>query len=151
MATYSASDLANKVVVAATGQAAIYDGKLETADQAAVAATGDVVRFCKIPAGTRLSALSFNTTTSFGTTAPSTVRLASVDGASDAIIGATGTTATLVAAGSTVLQTVGRAEAAFHPVVTKSDCFLECLFGTVSSGAKGVASAVAMGMAEGAR
>ncbi len=154
MATQAAADLNSKNIVAADGCAVFYDGKLETTDQAAVCATADVVRFMRVPAGTRVSSLSFNTTTSFGTTAPCTIRLAAVDGVSDAIIDATGsieTTATLVAAGSTVLQTAGRAEAAFHPVTTKVDCFLECLMGTVASGAKGVASAVLGGMAEGAR
>ena len=148
MATYSPSDLITKPLPAADGCAVIYNGKVTATSNTA---TGDIIRFAVIPAGTEVADVLVKTTTSFGTTAPCTIRLASVDGASDAIHGASGTTATLVAAGSTALQTAGNTVQAITPVQTKSDCFLECLMGTVSGGAQGVAVATLHGMGYGAR
>lgn len=148
MATYSPADLITKPIVAADGCAAHYTGKVTATSNAA---TADVIRFCVVPAGSSIRSLIVSTATSFGTTAPCTIRLASVDGASDAVIGASGTTATLVAAGSTALQTVGDTAKAVDSVLTKVDCFLECLMGTVSGGAQGVATVDVGVMAQGAR
>lgn len=148
MATYAPSDLNSKPLPAAQGQAVVYSGKVTATSNAA---TADVMRFAKIPAGTELTDVFVKTTTSFGTTAPCTVRLASCDGSSVPTIGGSGTTTTLVAAGSTCLQTAGNVILATDVVTTKVDCWLECLMGTVSSGAQGVANVTAHGMAYGAR
>ena len=148
MATYAPADLITKPLPAADGCAVVYNGKVTATSNAA---TGDVIRFCVVPAGTEVADVLVKTTTSFGTTAPCTIRLASVDGTSDAVIGASGATADLVAAGSTALQTAGSTVQPVTPVLTKSDCFLECLMGTVSGGAQGVAIATVYGMALGAR
>lgn len=148
MATYAPADLITKQLPAADGCAVVYSGKVTATSNAA---TGDVIRFCVVPAGTELADVFVKTTTSFGTTAPCTIRLASVDGASVPIIGGSGTTADLVAAGSTALQTAGSTVQPVTPVTTNVDCFLECLMGTVSGGAQGVAIVTAHGMGYGAR
>lgn len=148
MATYAPADLITKPLPAADGCAVVYHGKVTASSNAA---TGDIIRFCVVPAGTEVADVLVKTTTSFGTTAPCTIRLASIDGASDAVIGASGATATLVAAGSTALQTAGNTVQAVTPVTTKVDCYLECLMGTVSGGAQGVAVVTVHGMGYGAR
>lgn len=148
MATYNPSDLITKPLRAADGCAVVYNGKVTATSNTA---TADIIRFCVVPAGTEVNDVLIKTTTTFGTTAPCTIRLASVDGTSAAIIGAAGATADLVAAGSTALQTVGNTVQPVTPVLTKSDCFLECLMGTVSGGGQGVAVATVHGMALGAR
>jgi hypothetical protein len=148
MPTYAPADLITKPLPSADGCGVVYHGK---ATATSAAQTGDIVRFCVIPAGTELTDVLVKTTTAFGTTAPCTIRLASIDGSSDAVIGASGATATLVGAGSTALQTVGNTVQPVTPVQVKSDCFLECLLGTVGTGAQGVATVTAYGMAYGAR
>jgi len=148
MATYSPADLITKPLPAADGCAVVYSGKVTATSNTA---TADIIRFCVVPAGTEVADVLVKTTTSFGTTAPCTIRLASIDGTSAAVIGAAGATADLVGAGSTALQTVGNTVQPVTPVTTKSDCFLECLMGTVSGGAQGVGIVTVHGMAYGAR
>ena len=148
MATYAPADLITKSLPSGGGGLYGYHGKITASSNAA---TGDIMRFCVVPAGTEMIDVFVKTITSFGTTAPCTIRLASIDGASDAIAGASGATATLVAAGSTALQTAGNTVQAITPVTTKADCYLECLMGTVSGGAQGVAVVTVHGMGYGAR
>jgi hypothetical protein len=138
MATYSPLDLNSKPVLTGIPGAVVYDGKVTCT---ASAATADVIRFMRIPAGTRLCEISIRVATAFGATAPSTLRLTPADGS---------TATELVAAGDTVLASINKKAMVFEPVTVTKDSFLECLLGTVGTGAAGVATAVALGQHVGA-
>jgi hypothetical protein len=138
MATYANSDINTKPIVAGQGCAVVYDGGVTCTSNCA---TGDVLRFMLIPAGTRLCEININVTTAFGTGAPITLRLSPVNG---------DTATTLVAAGDTVLNTINKKDMVFSPTTVTKDSYLEGLVGTVNTGAAGVATATALGMAFGA-
>lgn len=139
MPTYSPADLNSKPIRAAQGQAIVYDAKLAPGVNTA---TGDVLRFMRIPAGTRLCEISVRVATAFGAAAPTSWVLTPVDGSS---------ATTLVAAGDTVLNTINKKDLSFEPLTVEKDSFLDAVVGTVTTGAAGVATATALGVAEGAK
>lgn len=143
MATLASSDLNSKNITSGDGCAAFYDGKVS-----GTPGTTDELRFCRIPAGTRLTAVDVRIATAFGASWAGNWQLNAVDGASVPIIGGSGTTATLAAVGAVTaaLYTLN-----FEPVTTKVDCFLELKLSACGTPAAGVATLVAAGMAEGAR
>lgn len=143
MATQAAADLNSKNIVAADGRAVFYDGKVSGTPGAT-----DELRFCKIPAGTRLSAVYARIATAFGASWAGNWQLNAVDGVSVPIIGGSGTTAVLAAVGAV---TAGLYTLNFEPVTTKVDCFLELKLSACGTPAAGVATVVASGMSEGAR
>lgn len=140
MTTYAPSDINSKPLPAGQGEAVIYDGKIS---MSAAAADADVLRFCRIPAGTRLTDVNVNVSTKLSSsTVPSSMRLTPCDGSS---------ATTLVSAGDTVFATVQKKSMAFDPVTVEKDSFLEFLLGTVAAtAAAGVVSVAAHGMANGA-
>jgi hypothetical protein len=143
MTTLASSDLNSKNLIAAQGSAAIYDGKVSGTP----IATSEL-RFCRIPAGTRLSDVNVRIATAFGASWAGNWQLNAVDGASVPIIGGSGTTATLAAVGAV---TAGLYTLNFEPVTTRVDCFLELKLSACGTPAAGVATVTAYGMAEGAR
>ncbi len=138
MATYAPSDISTKPLRTASGSAVVYDG---ASTCTATCATADVIRWMIIPAGTRLCEISINVTTAYGTAAPITLRCSPVDGT---------TATTIVSAGDTVLNTINKKAMVFSPVTITKDSYLEGLVGTVNTGASGVSTATALGMALGA-
>lgn len=143
MTTLAASDLNSKNLVAAQGSAVIYDGKV-----AGTPAATSELRFCRIPAGTRLTDVFARIATAFAATWAGNWQLKSVDAASVPVIGGSGTTATLAAVGAV---TAGLYTLDFEPVTTRVDCFLELKLSAAGTPAAGVATVTAHGMAEGAR
>lgn len=139
MPTYKPVDINTKPVQSGDGEAVIYDGKVVPG---VATATGDIIRFMRVPAGTRLCDIAIRVVTAFGATAPCTLQLQPVDGTAATV---------LVAAGDTVLATVNRKPMVFEPMTVAKDSFLECLVGTVVTGAAGVATCTAHGMSLGAK
>lgn len=143
MATLAPSDLNSKPITAGDGCAAVYDGKV-----AGTPGTTDELRFCRIPAGTRLCEVKARIATAFGASWAGNWQLNACDGASVPIIGGSGTTAVLAAVGAV---TANLYSLNFEPVTTAVDCFLELKLSACGTPAAGVATLTALGMAEGAR
>lgn len=139
MPTYAAPDLNYKPVPAGQGEAVVYDGKVAPG---ANTATGDKLNFCRVPAGTRLCEISVRVATAFGAAAPTQWVLQPLDGSA---------AVELVAAGDTVLNTVNKKSLSFEPVDVAKDSILQAVVGTVTTGASGVATVTALGMANGAK
>ena len=144
MATLAPADLNSKNITSAQGSAVIYDGKV-----AGTPGATDELRFCRIPAGTRLTDAFLRIVTAFGASWGGAWRLISTDGVSRAVVEATGATRELQATVGAV--TAGLYTLNFEPVTTASDCFLELKLTAAGTPASGVATLTAHGMAEGAR
>lgn len=140
MPTYSSADINTKPIQNGEGHAVVYDGSASTG--AVAAATGDILRLMRVPAGTRLCEVSIRVTAAAAATAPSSLRLSPVDG----------TAATeLVAAGDTVLATANKKDMNFAPVTVAKDSFLELLLGTLVTPTPAAVTATALGMGLGAK
>lgn len=136
-------ELNSKNLIAGGGDGYFYDGKVTGAPAAT-----DTLRFCRIPAGTRLASVDIRIVTAFAAAWSGNWQLTSADGTSAPIIGGSGTSA--------VLQAVGAVTAAlyplnFEPVTTKVDTYLDLLLSAITTPAAGVATAVAAGVGVGPR
>lgn len=141
MTTYSASDLATKNVNNGHRPNAVtYFGSVTTTSNAVAA---DVVRFCVVPAGTLVTAVTVTVTTAFGaSTTPATLQFAPLDGTAATSFGATD--AVILAAvskGITYAPT---------PVRLTKDSYCTLLIGTPTTAATGVANVVVHGEGVGA-
>lgn len=140
MTTYVASDLASKALPG-VDQAAVYTGSVAPG---ANTATGDLLRPCKLPAGFKFAALMINVRTAFGATAPAKIGISHVDGSTppqanpDTLIAAI----TDASHASTGVKVVMPQAGVF---TTQRDSYLEVVFGTVATGASGVADYCALG------
>jgi hypothetical protein len=137
MATYNAADLLTKAVPG-IDQGIVLSG---TISPGTATATGDLLRPLKIPAGVKVTALLINVRTAFGATAPASLGFSHTDGsavptsvvaaAAQGITAATDTS--LATTGTKLVMPQGGA------FVTLKECYLEALFGTIATGAAGVA------------
>ena len=143
MATYTAADLATKQLPG-IDQAAIYFG---TISNSVATATGDLLRPLKIAAGVKVAALMVNVRTAFGSTAPASIGFSQVNGKTpDTTIYTTPSTQIAAATDTTHASTGVKMVMPQAGVwVTPSDCYLEVLFGTIVTGAAGVADYVLHG------
>jgi hypothetical protein len=143
MATYNASDLLTKPVPG-IDQAAVYFG---TVSPGVTAATGDLLRPCKIPSGIKVAALLVNVRTAFGTSAPASIGFSRVDGKTpDATVYPTPSTQIAAATDTTHATTGVKVVMPQAGVwVTPSDSYLEVLFGAITGGASGVADYCVLG------
>ena len=137
MATYNSGDLAKSVRSSALANGQVYSGSLTPASNVA---TGDVLTFCVIPAGTNLHRVTV-VNASLGTTVPGDIELAPVDGSTKTTFASAFAFGTANASGSAVVKA---------PVLTTKDCFLQVTLGTVSSGSTGAVTLIAEGEGIGA-
>lgn len=143
MATYNAADLANKALPG-IDQAAVYFG---TVSPGTATATGDVLRPCKMPGGLKVAALLINVRTAFGATAPASIGFAPVDGSTpDASVYSSPSTQ-IAAATDTSHATTGTKVVMPQAgvFVTPKDSYLQVVFGTIVTGASGVADYTVLG------
>jgi hypothetical protein len=145
MATISSSDLNTKQVLSGTPGAVMYDGKLTGTPASGTADT--TLRFCRIPAGTRVGEISIRITTAFAASWTANWQLVSCDGVSVPTVGGSGTATTLQAVGAV---TAAKYPLSFDPVTTKVDCFLDLTITVTGTPAAGVATAVVLGQHVGA-
>ena len=143
MATYNAADLLTKSVPG-IDQGIVLSG---TISPGTATATGDLLRPLKIPAGVRVTSIQVNVRTAFGATAPASIGFSHVDGSAvpTSVVAAAPqgvTAATDTTHASTGTKLVMPQAGAF---VTLKECYLEVLFGTVATGAAGVADYVVIG------
>jgi hypothetical protein len=160
MATYNAMDLLTKAVPG-IDQAIALTGSLDnsTTGNNATTLSGDQLRPVKIPAGVRVSLLIVSVTTAFGATAPASIGVSHTDGSTVPASVYTLPRGTLAAA--TVIQPITDATLATTgnkvvvpvngPFITAKESYLEFLFGTVVTGAKGVADITVLGEFVGSR
>ena len=149
MPTYNAPDLLTKSVPG-IDQGIVLTGSIVNG---VATATGDLLRPMKIPAGVRVAALLVNVRTAFGTTAPASLGFSHTDGSAvptsvvaSAPVGiAAATDASLATTGTKLVMPQG------GPFITLKECYLEALFGTVASGAAGVADFTILGEFVGSR
>ena len=140
MTTYVAADLATKPVPG-IDQAAVHMG---TIAPGVATATGDLLRPLKMPNGLKVCALLVNVRTAFGATAPASIGFSQTNNAAPSAAtypspSTQFTAATDVTFATTGLKMVMPQAGAF---LTPNDCYLEVLFGTVATGAAGVADFV---------
>lgn len=138
MATYASGDLAKSIRGGGIANGSAYYGSLTPS---ANVATGDVLRFCIVPAGTYV----FRTTVvnaSLGTTVPGDIQLAPVDGSSATTFSAAFAFGTANANGSVISKA---------PVLVTKDSWLQVTLGTVSAGSTGAVSIIAEGENVGAK
>jgi hypothetical protein len=143
MATYNASDLLTKALPG-IDQASAYFG---TVSPSAATATGDLLRPCKLPAGFRLCVLMINVRTAFGATAPASIGISHVDGSTvPTTVVATASTAVTAATDASHATTGAKLVMPQAGVFTTlKESYLEVLFGTIVTGASGVADYAAFG------
>jgi hypothetical protein len=147
MATFNSPDLNSKNLPAIGGTAVIYDGKIAATPDAAA-----VMRFCRIPAGVRLSKIEFRIATAFGATWTGKWFLQSCDETSIPTIGGSGTSTELQASMGAVFGFSGAIyNVSFEPVTTRVDCFVAIVLTALGTPAAGAATVTAFGMVEGAR
>jgi hypothetical protein len=137
MTTYVAADLATKPVPA-IDQAAIHFG---TIAPGVATATGDLLRPLKMPNGLKVGALLVNVRTAFGATAPASIGFSQINGAAPNATTYPSPSTQFAVATDTTFATTGvkvvmPQAGAF---LTPNDSYLEVLFGTVATGASGVA------------
>ena len=138
MATYNSGDLAKSVRSSALANGQVYSGTLTPS---ANVATGDILRFCIVPAGTAVHRITV-VNASLGTTVPGDLELAPVDGSTKTTFSAAFAFGTANASGSAVVKA---------PVLTTKDCWLQTTLGTVSSGSTGAVTLIAEGEGIGAK
>lgn len=138
MATYNSGALANPVRSAGIANAQVYSGTLTPS---ANVATGDVLRFAIVPAGTAVHRVTV-VNASLGTTVPGDIQLAPTDGSSATTFSSAFAFQTANANGSTIVKA---------PVLTAKDCWLQVTLGTVASGSTGAVTLIAEGDGIGAK
>jgi hypothetical protein len=107
-------------------------------------ATGDVVNFLVIPAGTEVRSITIQNA-DLGTAAPIDIGFAPLDGSS----GSSAAFASAYAGGTAAANGVTTLFAS--PVKVEKDSFLQGVFGTVSSGASGALTVAVNGILLGAK
>jgi hypothetical protein len=139
MATYTASDLLTKPLPG-IDQASNYFG---TISNSVATATGDLLRPLKLPAGFRMSVMFVNVRTAFGTTAPASIGISHVDGSTvPALVYGTATAATVITAATDTIHASTGNKLVMPQIgawTTSKESYLEVLFGTIGTGAAGVA------------
>ena len=138
MANYNSIDLRTKPN--RSGGIANSSAFFGTLTPSANVVTGDILRFCIIPAGT----IIFRTTVvnaSLGTTVPGDIELAPVDGSTKTVFSAAFAFPTANANGSVINK---------KPVRVLKDSYLQVTLGTVSAGAATELSVIAEGEVFGA-
>lgn len=109
-------------------------------------ATGDVVNFFVIPAGTEIREVVINNA-SLGTAAPLNIGYAPIDGSS----GSATAFASAYAGGTAVTAGQPYHVILANPVKVEKDSFFQAVVGTVSSGASGAITVQAKGILLGAK
>lgn len=137
MATYNSGDLAKSVRSSALANVQVYSGTLTPA---ANVATGDVLKFCVIPAGTKVDSIIV-VNADLGTAAPGDIQFAPVDGSSVTTFAAAFAFGTANANGALVAK---------KPVLLSKDCVLQVTLGTVDTGTTGEVTLIARGEGIGA-
>ena len=138
MATYNSGDLAKSVRSSALANGQVYSGTLTPS---ANVATGDVLKFCVLPAGTNIHRVTVVNAT-LGTTVPGDIEFAPTDGSTKTTFSSAAFAfGTANANGSTIAK---------KPVLLAKDCWLQVTLGTVSSGSTGAVTLIAEGEGIGA-
>ena len=137
MATYNSGDLAKSVRSSALANGQVYSGTLTPS---ANVATGDVLRFCVIPAGTNVDSITV-VNADLGTAAPGDIEFAPVDGSTKTTFASAFAFGTANANGSTVAK---------KPVLLAKDSWLQVTLGTVDTGSTGEVTLIARGEGIGA-
>ena len=137
MATYNSGDLAKSVRSSALANGQVYSGSLTPS---ANVATGDVLKFCVLPAGTNIHRVTVVNAT-LGTTVPGDIEFAPTDGSTKTTFASAFAFGTANASGSAVVKA---------PVLLAKDCWLQVTLGTVSSGSTGAVTLIAEGEGIGA-
>ena len=138
MATYNSGDLAKSVRSSALANGQVYSGTLTPS---ANVATGDVLKFCVLPAGTNVDSVTV-VNASLGTTVPGDIEFAPVDGSTKTTFSSAAFAfGTANANGSTIAK---------KPVLLAKDSWLQVTVGTVSSGSTGEVTLIARGEGIGA-
>ena len=137
MATYNSGDLAKSVRSSALANGQVYSGTLTPS---ANVATGDVLKFCVIPAGTNVDSITV-VNADLGTAAPGDIEFAPVDGSTKTTFASAFAFGTANANGSTVAK---------KPVLLAKDSWLQVTLGTVDTGSTGEVTLIARGEGIGA-
>ena len=137
MATYNSGDLAKSVRSSALANGQVYSGSLTPS---ANVGTGDVLKFCVIPAGTVVDSVVVVNAT-LGTAAPGDIEFAPVDGSTKTTFASAFAFGTANASGALVAK---------KPVLVAKDSVLQVTLGTVNTGAAGEVTLVARGEGLGA-
>lgn len=142
MATYIASDLLTKSVPS-IDQGAIHFG---TIAPGVATNTGDLLRPCKLAAGSKVAALLVNVRTAFGATAPASIGFSNHDNSTpDPTVYPSPSTQIAAATDVTFATTGVKVVMPQAGVwVTPKLAYLEVLFGTVVTGAAGIADVVVL-------
>lgn len=138
MATYNSGDLAKSVRSSALANGQVYSGTLTPT---ANVATGDILKFCVIPAGTNVHRVTVVNAT-LGTTVPGDIEFAPTDGSTKTTFSAAFAFQTANANGSSVNKA---------PVLLAKDSWLQVTLGTVSAGSTGAVTLIAEGEGIGAK
>ena len=137
MATYNSGDLAKSVRSSALANGQVYSGTLTPS---ANVATGDVLKFCVIPAGTNVDSITV-VNADLGTAAPGDIEFAPVDGSTKTTFASAFAFGTANANGSTIAK---------KPVLVTKDSWLQVTLGTVDTGSTGEVTLIARGEGIGA-
>lgn len=137
MATYNSGDLAKSVRSSALANGQVYSGTLTPS---ANVATGDVLKFCVIPAGTNVDSITV-INADLGTAAPGDIEFAPLDGSTKTTFASAFAFGTANANGSTVAK---------KPVLVTKDSWLQVTLGTVDTGSTGEVTLIARGEGIGA-
>lgn len=138
MPTYNSGDLAKSVRSSAIANGQVYSGTLTPS---ASVQTGDVLRFCVIPAGTNVHRVTV-VNASLGTTVPGDIQFAPTDGSSATTFSSAFAFQTANANGSAITKA---------PVLLAKDSWLQVTLGSVSSGGAAAVTLVAEGEGIGAK
>lgn len=153
MPTYNAADLLTKPIPS-IDQGITLTG---TVTATANTVTGDNLRPLRIPAGCRIGALLINVRTAFGATAPASIGLSHTDGTAvpASVFGSATALTCIAAATDTSHATTGTKlvmpQIGGTALVTSKESNLEVTFGTVATGAQGVADYTLIGEFVGSR
>lgn len=137
MATYNSGDLAKSVRSSALANGQVYSGTLTPS---AAVDTGDVLKFCVIPAGTKVDSIIV-INADLGTAAPGDIEFAPTDGSTKTTFASAFAFGTANASGALVAK---------KPVLLTKDSWLQVTLGTVDTGAAAEVTLVARGEGIGA-
>jgi hypothetical protein len=132
MATYNSGDLAKSVRSSALANGQVYSGTLTPS---ASVVTGDILKFCVIPAGTNVHRITV-VNASLGTTVPGDLEFAPTDGSTKTAFSTAFAFQTANANGSAVVKA---------PVLLAKDSWLQVTLGTVSAGGAAAVTLIAEG------
>lgn len=138
MATYNAGDLAKSVRSSALANGQVYSGTLTPS---ASVVTGDVLKFCVLPAGTNVHRVTV-VNASLGTTVPGDIEFAPTDGTTKTVFSSAFALQTANANGSSINKA---------PVLLAKDSWLQVTLATVSAGGAAAVTLIAEGEGIGAK